>query len=240
MAYVTLDDRVDRLEALFGQFMTELAMLNRQAKERDKAAEERHRAAEERNKAAEERMARFEQEMRVFKDEMSEFKDEMQAFKDEMRASKRALDKKWGDLANKMGTIIEDILAPNLRRLAREHFGLDPILASMIRCTRRQPDRIEVESEFDTLVVGRDAVILGEARSTPSLGAADDFAAKVATFFDFFPEYRGRRLIPVLGSWAIPDRVVERLTAHRIYAMRMGEDTMELVNAPALEAGTAR
>ena len=240
MAYVTLDDRVDRLEALFGQFMTELAMLNRQAKERDKAAEERNQAAEERNKAAEERVARFEQEMRVFKDEMSEFKDEMQAFKDEMRASKRALDKKWGDLANKMGTIIEDILAPNLQRLAREHFGLDPILASMIRCTRRQPDRIEVESEFDTLVVGRDAVILGEARSTPSLGAADDFAAKVATFFDFFPEYRGRRLIPVLGSWAIPDRVVERLTAHRIYAMRMGEDTMELVNAPALEAGTAR
>jgi len=233
MAYVTLDDRVDRLEALFGQFMTELAMLNRQAKERDKAAEERNQAAEERNKAAEERVARFEQEMRVFKDEMSEFKDEM-------RASKRALDKKWGDLANKMGTIIEDILAPNLQRLAREHFGLDPILASMIRCTRRQPDRIEVESEFDTLVVGRDAVILGEAKSTPSLGAADDFAAKVATFFDFFPEYRGRRLIPVLGSWAIPDRVVERLTAHRIYAMRMGEDTMELVNAPALEAGTAR
>ena len=36
MAYVTLDDRVDRLEALFGQFMTELAMLNRQAKERDR------------------------------------------------------------------------------------------------------------------------------------------------------------------------------------------------------------
>ena len=93
MAFVTIEDRVDRLEALFGQFITEMALAN-------KRAEERHQAAEERHKAAEERMARFAQEMREFKNDMSEFKDEM-------RAARRALDKKWGDLANKMGTIIE-------------------------------------------------------------------------------------------------------------------------------------
>ena len=266
MAYVTTEDRVDRLEALFGQFMTEMALLNKQAKERDAAAEERHRAAEERQREAEERqraaaeerhraaeerqreaeerMARFEREMlefknemRVFKDEMREFKDEMRVFKDEMRASKRAIDKQWGDLANKMGTIVEDILAPNLRRLARDHFRFDPILAFMTRCTRRQPARPELESEFDAVIVGPDAVILGEAKSTPTLSAAEEFAGKVATFFDFFPEYQGRRLLPVLGSWAIPEAVVARLTQHRIYAMQMGEDTMELVNAPALEAG---
>jgi len=100
MAFVTIEDRVDRLEALFGQFITEMALAN-------KRAEERHQAAEERHKAAEERMARFAQEMREFKDEMREFKNDMSEFKDEMRAARRALDKKWGDLANKMGTIIE-------------------------------------------------------------------------------------------------------------------------------------
>lgn len=54
-------------------------------------------------------------------------------------------------------------------------------------------------------------------------------------FFDYFPEYQGRRLIPVLGSWAIDDEVVKRLTALGIYALRMVEDTMELANAAALE-----
>lgn len=112
MAHVTIEDRVDRLEALFGQFLTEMALLNRQAKERDQAAEERNRLAEERNRAAEERMARFEQEMREFKEES--------------RQARRAMNKQWGDLANKMGTILEDIVAPNLRRLAREHFHFDP------------------------------------------------------------------------------------------------------------------
>ena len=200
MSCVTIEDRVDRLEACFGQFMTEMALLNKRADERQEAADERQ--------------ASFEQDM---------------------RASKRELDKKWGELANKLGTIIEDIVAPNLRRLALEHFHLQTILAFMLRCTRRRPDRPEVETEFDAIAVGSAAVILGEAKSSPSLAHADAFADKVRVFFDFFPEYRGKRLIAVLGSWAIGDSVVERLTAHRIYAMRMGEDTMELANVTALE-----
>lgn len=209
MSFVTIEDRVDRLEALFGQFMTEMAVLN-------KRADERNRAAEDRNRAAEERMTRFEKEM---------------------RASKREMDKKWGDLANKMGTIIEDILAPNLRRLAREHFQFGTILDFMIRRTRRQPGHPETESEFDTIIVGADAVILGEAKSTPSFEYADDFARKSGSFFDFFPEYQGKRFIGIFGSWAIPDPIVERLTSHGLYAIRMGEDTMELANAAALETG---
>ena len=223
MSYVTIEDRVDRLDALFGQFLSEMAVTNHRAEERHKAAEERNRLAEkrnqfaeERNQAAEERMARFEQEM---------------------RASKRGLDKKWGDLANKMGTILEDIVAPNLQRLAREHFRLDPVLDFMLRRTRRRPDCPAQETEFDALVVGADAVILGEAKSTPSLEAVGAFDGKLGVFFDFFPEYRGRRLIPVFGSWAMADPVIERLTQQGIYALRMGEDTMELANAARLEAG---
>ncbi|MCZ7635397.1 MAG: hypothetical protein M5U12_04700 [Verrucomicrobia bacterium] len=223
---MTTEERVDRLEAVFGQFMTEMAVINRRADERNKAAEERNKAAEERNKAAEERMARFEAEMRAFKDEMSEFKDEM-------RVSKRELNQKWGQLANKLGTIVEDILAPNLRRLAVEHFRFPVIDDFMVRRSRRHGGG---ETEFDTIVVGPTAVVLGEAKSTPTRQSAEEFAAKAAQFFDFFPEYRGRRLIAVLGSWAMPGPVVERLTELGVYAMQMGEDTMELVNAAALEA----
>lgn len=216
MSYVTTEERVDRLEALFGQFMTEIALLTKHANEREKAAEER--------------MTRFEREM-------GDFKDEMRDFKDEMRDSRREMNKKWGDLANKLGTIIEDILAPNLRRLARDHFRFEAILDFMIRRTRRRPDRPEIESEFDTLVVGADTVILGEAKSSPSTAYADEFANKVRAFFDFFPEHNGKKLISVFGSWAIADPIVTRLTEHGIYALRMGEDTMELANAEAIESG---
>jgi hypothetical protein len=199
MELVTTEDRVDRLEAMFGHLLVQMGVFDLRAEERSKAADAR-----------------------------------MNRLEDEIRASKRELDKKWGDLANKLGTIIEDIVAPNLRRLAVEHFGFATIEDFMIRRSRRQGGR---QAEFDALVVGPAVVILGEANSNPTLAAAEELAAKMALFFDFFPEYRGRRLITVLGSWAIADNVVERLTALGIYAMRMGQDTMELANANILDRG---
>ncbi|MBE7499506.1 MAG: hypothetical protein HS113_04205 [Verrucomicrobiales bacterium] len=233
MAYVTTEERVDRLEAVFGQFMTEMAVINRRADERNKAADERLGRFEAEMSAFKDEMSAFKDEMSAFKDEMRAFKDEMRAFKDEMRGSKRELNQQWGALANKLGTIVEDVVAPNLRRLAVEHFRFPVIEDFIVRRSRRHGGG---ETEFDTIVVGPTAVVLGEAKSSPTRQSAEEFAAKAGRFFDFFPEYQGRRLIAVLGSWAMPGPVVERLTELGVYAMRMGEDTMELVNAAALEA----
>ena len=35
---------------------------------------------------------------------------------------RRAMNKQWSDLATKMGTVAEDIVAPSVRRMARELF----------------------------------------------------------------------------------------------------------------------
>jgi len=71
----------------------------------------------------------FKDEMRDFKDEMRDFKDEMRDFKSmveadiaESRADRKAMNKKWGELANKMGTVVEDIVAPCIGGVAREYF----------------------------------------------------------------------------------------------------------------------
>ncbi len=134
-----------------------------------------------------------------------------------------------------MGAADRDILAPSLRRLAAEHFAFPVVEDFGIRWSRRRAGQ---ETEFDAILVGPTAVILGEAKSKPSLQCADEFAVKAAGFFDHFPEHKGRRLIRVRGSWAIPEPVIARLTALGIYALRMGEETMELANAAALDPGT--
>lgn len=229
MAFVTIEDRVDRLEALFGQFMTETMVLN-------KRADERHEAAEERSRAADERMTRFEDEMRGFKNEMLEFKDEMRGFKDEMRQSKRDTDKKWGDLANKLGTIVEDILAPNLRRLAVEYFHFPELREIILRWNRKKPNTPSSWQEFDLVIVGPDAVIVGEAKSSANLESADGFAKKLEGFSEFAPHLEHLPVIPVLGCWSIPPSVVDRLSELGIYAMCMGPDTMEIVNGAAVRS----
>lgn len=270
MSYETVETRVDRLEALFGHFLTQMALIEKRAEERNQAAETRIARLEEEMRAFKDEMRAFKDEMRIFKDEMGafkdemrvfkdemgafkdemrsfkdemlefknemgDFKDEMSAFKDEMRQLVKDMNKKWGDLVNKMGTIVEDILAPNLRRIAREHFKFSEITYFAIRCERARHDNSAVKCEFDAVVAGPEGVVLGEARSTPRSDDPDKFAEKGADFFRFFPELSGRRLILVFGSWSIPDNVVAGLTARGIYAMQMGDETMELVNAAELE-----
>ncbi|RMF27986.1 MAG: hypothetical protein D6759_16665, partial [Chloroflexi bacterium] len=48
------------------------------------------------------------------------------------------------------------------------------------------------------------------------------------------PEYRGKRIIPIFASLYMGEDVVNYLTRHRIYAMAMGEETMDLLNFAAL------
>ena len=70
------------------------------------------------------------------------------------------MNKRWGQLANKMGTVVEDIVAPSVRQLKAEgesatlvrgrddygHFGQEPL------CTRDfAPDNVAFQAEAERL-----------------------------------------------------------------------------------------
>ncbi|MCF8107686.1 MAG: hypothetical protein K9J81_01705 [Desulfohalobiaceae bacterium] len=99
---------------------------------------------------------RLSNEMRGFKDEMREFKDEMREFKDEMREYKDwskkqvlTMNRQWGDLANKLGTVVEDFVAPNLPRIARDDLGCDEVDYLAIRVKKRSVTDRSKRREFD-------------------------------------------------------------------------------------------
>ena len=52
---------------------------------------------------------------------------ELRAFKEDNRLENREMNRKWGELANKMGTMVEDLVAPSLPRIVQEQFGLEII-----------------------------------------------------------------------------------------------------------------
>ena len=76
-------------------------------------------------------MKEFKDEMKIFKDEMKVFKDEMKEFKDEMQREVKRINKQWGELANKMGTIVEDIVFPAERPVVKKYFGCNPSVLMM-------------------------------------------------------------------------------------------------------------
>ena len=106
----TVIDRVDRLEEALANFITSVGI--------------------EFNKVYNSQL-RTEAELRAFKEEMREFKEEN-------RRQTRAMNRQWGDLANKLGTLVEDLVYPSLPRIVAQTLGQE-ILDLGVRRKRRVP-----------------------------------------------------------------------------------------------------
>lgn len=148
----------------------------------------------------------------------------------EREKERREMNKRWGELANKMGTLVEDIVAPNIRRVAQELFGINDIVEFSVRRTIYHPTDKSRLKDFDALLIGADAVVLNETKSTVRQSYIEEFIAFIPTVFEYLPEHKGKRVIPVFSSLYIPEHFVRYLTANKIYAMAMGDETMEILN----------
>ena len=148
----------------------------------------------------------------------------------EREKERREMNKRWGELANKMGTLVEDIVAPNIPRIARELFGIDNIVDFSVRRIIYHPTDKSRLKDFDALLIASDAIVLNETKSTVRQSYIDEFIAFIPTVFEYLPEHKGKKVIPVFSSLYIPEQFVRYLTANNIYAMAMGDETMEILN----------
>ena len=133
-----------------------------------------------------------------------------------------------------MGTLAEDIAAPNVKTIAREHFGCDDFDSYGVRIERRNRNDRKVIQEFDVVLSCRQYLFINETKSTVRPGYIDGFIAKLAHIYDYFPEHEGKRVVPVFSSLALTDKEVSYLTENKILAMAMGEGTMEVPNLKRL------
>jgi hypothetical protein len=141
------------------------------------------------------------------------------------------MNRKWGDLANRLGTLVEDIVAPNLPRVARELFSCpDPELFA-VRLKRRFGGE---SREYDALLVCPDAVLINETKSRLASVHVDGILRAVEDFPSVFPEYAERRLVGVLAALYPDEGVVRYATAIGVLVMVLGEETMEVLNPQAL------
>lgn len=133
-------------------------------------------------------------------------------------------------IADRIGRFTEDIVGPNIPRLAREVFGINPFQFFAERVEKlhyQDPSRMR---EFDFVLAGSGQLVITESKSTARFKYIEEFATALAEVFDYFPEYRGYRVIPIFASMAIGQDFVRRLTRLKIYALALGQRTMELLN----------
>ncbi len=216
----TLETRTDSLETILGQFISSVnkAMIRLETDTRNFRDE----------------MKDFKDEVRAdtknLKDEMKEFKNEMKEFKNEMKGFKKEMDKRWGDLSNKMGTLVEDMVVPNISWITREYFGDENFDFFAVRVEKRNMRNPGQKKEFDVIAVSDKNFFVNETKSNPRPEYPGEFADKLRQIQDYFPESEGKNIIPIFSSLYIPENIKKRLTRLGIYAMGMREGTMDLLN----------
>ncbi len=238
MQDLALEKRVDRLERAMMELAyqarrteMEIESLSMEMKEfKNEMKEFKDEMKEFKNE-----MLRFKDEMKEFKDEMKEFKDEMKEFKDEMREFKnevrndiRESNKRWGALANKLGTIVEDIVAPAIGPVLKKYFHCDPEEVA-IRIRRRKGD---LKDEFDAVAVCENMVFLFEVKATPKPEYVIEFKEeKTERFKKLFPEHKDKELILIFASLRLEEDIINLLTKLGIYGMAYREwEYMDILN----------
>jgi len=214
----TVEERVNSLETKFAGF-TEWARQN---------SAEHHESIEEMKLTTEE-IRRTTEEIKRTNDEMSRRTDAL-----EREARQHTLE--WAQLAERFGRFAEDIVAPNIPRLAREVFGITEPEFTAQRIEKRQAKDPSRWREFDLIHAGQGKVILVETKATARVKYIDDFAEVIKELPDYFPEFKGHTVIPIFASLALSVDFVRRLSRLKIYGLALGERTMELVNLAEVSA----
>src|SRR5438876_1806851 len=192
MPYESSEDRMDRLEAVLASFVQQtnraLEMRDQMLRGLDEAGHARNKADHARDKALgelDQRLADFSR--RVDQDIL------------EMRQWRIQSQKQWGEIANKLGTFVEDIVAPNIPRIGKEIFGLNGQPQEMFSAARlrlshpQDPARMR---EFDYIYAARLGWIVVESKNDPKLKDVDAFRELLAEVKDYFPQYSALPLYP--------------------------------------------
>ncbi|WP_295431837.1 hypothetical protein [uncultured Thiodictyon sp.] len=239
-------ERVDRLEASIDRFIASVGIeFNKLYKSQQRTEAEMREFKDEMREFKDE-MREFKDEMREFKDEMREFKDEMLAFKDEMSgfkdemlgfkaesiAERREMNRKWGDLANKLGTMVEDLVYPSLPRILRETLGreFDSIQA---RVRLRLPDgRVR---EFDAFAIAPDVAALNSTKATLRSADVDRLIDEIAAFREFLPARAHLPVVGILATLSVDDSVLNYAERLGFLVLAVGDQVMEVKNRPGFE-----
>ena len=233
-----VEERIDSLETILARFMTRTdAAIDRL----ESIVERReHEGTRDREAAARDReeSARDREESARFREALARG---LEAREQQAARERQEMNKRWGELANKMGTVVEDIVAPSIRRLAREMFDCGELRQFWTRMSASRSDDPSRTREFDALYVGTRAVLLNETKSSPRASDARRFAAFLESgeLACYFPQYRKLPIVAAFSSLSIPDDLVAYLTRRGIYAIAMGDEAMQVLNLDAVRSRTA-
>jgi hypothetical protein len=153
------------------------------------------------------------------------------AFREEIRQAQRT----WGELANKMGTLVEDIVAPGIPAVFQAVFGWATFDATIQRMRRRHRTDSGRTREFDYVVVTRDVVLITQTKRTLRPDDLDEMLAVLHDAREYLPEYQDRPLVGALASFSVDPSLVVAGERRGLLMFGLGTGLLRLLNTPGFQ-----
>jgi len=223
MLDMVAERRIGNLESLMARVWRTLDQVGRQIEQTDRQIERTGRQIE-----------RTQRNLDQLSYEMGEFKNEMSDFKDETRASRVDMNKKWGELSNRLGTMAEDLIAPSVPSVLRQMVACpdDPVESVAVRVKRLHPADRGRSQEFDVVAACGEYVLINETKSRLDPQVVQRFAQRMPQARDFFPEYAGKKFIGAIASLYVDESLMRYGERHGLIVLGFGTDVMQVLNSP--------
>lgn len=142
------------------------------------------------------------------------------------------LRRQQGELSNKFGTLVEDIVFPGIPEVFRRIFGQEKRPECALRVTRRHvrdPGRMQ---EFDAIAEGDGIFLINETKSRVRAEDVSAFALLLSETVSFFPHAEGKRIVGALASFHIDPSVVRAGEREGLLMLGLSSGLMEILNSP--------
>jgi len=180
--------------------------------------------------------AEWQQQHELRRQELEQAEAKWQQDYEQAEKERKDFNRRLAEVTDSQGLMIENMVWPNLKRIAGQVFGGGDVKFQAIRLKRRHPEDRGRLMEIDLLAVGDTDLLICEAKSKVGPDKVREFQRRVAELGEFFPEYDGLRVWPMIASIAFDASAVRFMTSHGVLALGFGDETMEIVNPEALQA----
>ncbi len=147
-----------------------------------------------------------------------------QEFRD---AETRRMNQRWGEVVNKWGKLVEDIVFPNFAAIIKQKYNVT-IKDLMVRRILELADG--QTKEFDLIGITNEYIFLNSTKSTLKNKHVDEFIKEIDLFWEIFPEFRRLKLIGVLASIYIDKSVISYAEKKGFLVIGIGLELMEIKN----------
>ena len=191
-------------------------------------------AAQARAEKAHERAERARQEAERARQEADGVLAQIELARDERRKqAERDWKKQWGELANRLGTLAEDIVAPGVPDILKQFAGVERLEVAANRVTRGYRDAQGGwhEREFDYVAKGGGILLVNETKSTLRPENIADFVAALREVRSFFPESAGCEIIGSLAALTMDPSLVAAGERHGLLMLVLATG-LRILNSP--------